>query len=226
MLSTFSIEDIEHYTDDLAALAQLLAVTGHFGNGEGLLLLRADSNGVGAQLAGIDALTNTENLKAALVMFENPFCPCKDAPANLQPLVVVDHLLTETAQKAEVVLPAATFAESSGTIVSFDNRTGAIDAAASPTASLTNMEILAKLSAALGKANLSSSPEEARRELAASLGMNAADIEKARATNSSWPAKPPGSRRLFRSSRIPPHRKLIFVPTRQWIGWSASLKGN
>ena len=105
-------------------MTQLLAVTGHFGDGEGLLLLRADSNGVGAQLAGIDELTNTENLKAALVMFENPFCPCKDTPANLQPLVVVDHLLIETAQKAEVVLPAATFAESSGTIVSFDNRTG------------------------------------------------------------------------------------------------------
>jgi len=190
VVAVYDLDDtLERSTDDLAALTQLLAVTGHFGDGEGLLLLRADSNGVGAQLAGIDSLTNTENLKAALVMLENPFCPCKDAPANLQPLVVVDHLLTETAQKAEVVLPAATFAESSGTIVSFDNRTGAVDAAASPAAGLTNMDILTKLAAALGKAGLSSSPENARKELAASLGLNAADIEKARAEKACWPGK-------------------------------------
>jgi formate dehydrogenase major subunit len=181
---------LERSTDDLAGLAQLLAVTGHFGNGEGLLLLRADSNGVGAHLAGIDTLTNPEKLKAALVMFENPFGSECCAPANLQPLVVVDHLLTETAQKAEVVLPAATLAESTGTVVSFDNRTAGIDAAASPAAGLTNAEILVKLAAALGKTGLSSSPEDARKELAASLGVNAADIEKARAEKSRWPGKP------------------------------------
>jgi NADH-quinone oxidoreductase subunit G len=37
-------------------------------------------------------------------------------------VVVIDHLLTETASRAEVVLPAATFAETSGTLVSNEGR--------------------------------------------------------------------------------------------------------
>jgi len=190
VVAVYDLDDtVERSTYDLTALAQLLAVAGHYGKGEGLLLLRADSNGVGAYLAGIDKLMNTEKLKAALVILENPFCPCKAAPANLQPLVVVDHFLTETAQKAEVVLPAATLAESTGTIVSFDNRTIGFDAAASPAAGLTNAELLVKLAAALGKSGLSSSPEDARRDLAASLGVNVAFIEKARAEKAYWPGK-------------------------------------
>ena len=174
-------------------MAQLLAVTGHLGKqGEGLLLLRADSNGVGASLAGIDTLTNTEKLKAALVMFENPFRSSRVAEklANLKPLVVIDHFMTETAEKAEVILPAATLAESNGTVVSFDNRTVGIDAAASPARGLTNLEILSELAAALGKTGIPASSEAARKELAASLGVNVADIEKARAEKAYWPCKP------------------------------------
>jgi len=193
VVAIYDLDDtLERSTDDLAALAQLLAVTGHYGKqGEGLLLLRADSNGAGARIAAIDALTDTEKLKAALVMFENPFgseCAADDV-ANLTLLVVVDHLLTETAQKAEVVLPAATLAESAGTVVSFDGRTVAVEAAASPAAGLSNMEILVNLAAALGKTGLSSSPEAARKDLAASLGVNVADIEKARAEKAVWPGK-------------------------------------
>ena len=196
----YDLDDtLERSTDDLAGLAQLLAVTGHYGKqGEGLLLLRADSNGAGAHIAGIDALINTEKLKAALVMFENPFggkCAADDL-TTLAPLVVVDHLLTETAQKAEVVLPAATLAESAGTVVSFDGRTVGVEAAASPAAGLTNVEILVKLAAALGRTGLSSSPEDARKDLAASLGVNVADIEKARAEKACWPGKAAGVRAL------------------------------
>jgi predicted molibdopterin-dependent oxidoreductase YjgC len=191
VVAVYDLDDtLERSADDLSALAQLLAVTGHLGKqGEGLLLLRADSNGVGAHLAGIDALSCTKNLKAALVMFENPFCCESCAPENMQPLVVVDHLLTPTAQKAEVVLPAATLAESTGTIVSFDGRTTGIDAATCPVAGLTNADILVKLAAALGKTGLSPSPEAARGELAAVLGVNVADIEKARAEKACWPGK-------------------------------------
>jgi predicted molibdopterin-dependent oxidoreductase YjgC len=188
VIAVYDLDDtLERSTDDLTALAQLLAVTGHLGKqGEGLLLLRADSNGVGAHLAGIDTLTNPETLKAALVMFENP-CNGNGAANGLTPLVVVDHLLTETAQKAEVVLPAATLAESTGTVVSFDGRTVGIAAASHPAAGLTNAEILTKLAAALGKTGLSSLPEDVCRELASSLGVNFADIEKARAAKARWP---------------------------------------
>ena len=194
VVAVYDLDDtLERSTDDLAGLAQLLAVTGHLGKqGEGLLLLRTDSNGVGAQIAGIDKLTNTEKLKAALVMFENPFrnMHVADKLTNLTPLVVIDHFMTETAEKAEVILPAATLAESTGTLVSFDNRMVGIDAAASPARGLTNMEILSELAAALGKTGISASPEAVRKELAASLGINAADIEKARAEKACWTGKP------------------------------------
>ena len=193
VVAVYDLDDtLERSANDLAGLAQLLAVTGHFGKqGEGLLLLRADGNGVGARLTGIDTLTNPEKLKAALVMFENPFGSgnAADDLPNLRSLVVVDHILTETAQKAEVVLPAATLAESTGTVVSFDNRTVGIEAAATPVAGLSNAEILAKLAAALGKTGLPSSSEAVRKGLAASLGINAADIEQARANKACWPGK-------------------------------------
>ena len=41
---------------------------------------------------------------------------------KLKHLIVIDHLFHETARKAEVVLPAATFAEASGTLVSSEGR--------------------------------------------------------------------------------------------------------
>ncbi|MDR2697510.1 MAG: molybdopterin-dependent oxidoreductase [Holophagales bacterium] len=193
VVAIYDLDDtLERSADDLAGLAQLLAVTGHLGKqGEGILLLRTDCNGVGARLTGIDTLTDTEKLRAALVMFENPFRGGRvpDKLANLTSLVVVDHFLTETAEKAEVILPAATMAESTGTVVSFDNRTVGIDAAVRPVCGLSNLEILAELAAALGLTGLSYSPDDARRDLAASLGINAVDIEKARAEKACWPGK-------------------------------------
>jgi hypothetical protein len=81
-------------------------------------------------------------------------------------------------------------AESTGTVVSFDNRTIGVDAATCPASGLSNAEILVKLAAALGKTDLSACPETARKELAASLGISVADIEKARAEKAPWPGNP------------------------------------
>ena len=191
VVAIYDLDDtLERSTDDLVALTQLLVITGHYGKqGEGLLLLRADCNGVGARLAGIDTLTDTEKLIAALVMFEDPFdnLSAADEPISLTPLVVIDHILTETARKADVVLPAATLGESTGTIVSFDGRTVGVEAATRPAAGLSNMEILVKLATALGKNGLSSSPKDARLELAALLEVNVADMEMARVEKARWP---------------------------------------
>jgi len=192
-VAVYDLDDaVERSTDDLKGLAQLLAVTDHIGKpGAGLLLARADSGGVAAKLAGIDGAAPLERLRAALVLFENPLADGQEGgvPA-FQPLVAVDHFLTETAQRAEVVLPAATLAESSGTVVGFDGRTVGVEAAAAPLAGLGNAEILAKLAAALGKAGLDAAPEAVRKGLAASLGLNAAELEKARAEKGRWPVAP------------------------------------
>jgi hypothetical protein len=58
-----------------------------------------------------------------------------------------------------------------------------------PVCGLSNLEILAELAAALGLTGLSYSPDDVRRDLAASLGLNAVDIEKARAEKARWPGK-------------------------------------
>ncbi len=183
-------ETLERSTDDLRALAQLLTITGHLGRpGAGLLLLRSDCNSVGANLAGIGRPLHIDRIRAALVMFENPFGDYRAARelAGIESLVVVDHFLTETARMAEVVLPAATLAESEGTVVSFDGRVIGVRRASRPVAGLGNAEILEKLASALGLPSASVDPTTIRAGLASAMGIDPADLEKRRIEGAVWP---------------------------------------
>jgi formate dehydrogenase major subunit len=147
-------ETLERATDDLTGLAQILAITGHLGKPEeGLLLLRADCNSIGAKLAGIDHPIHPDRLRAALVIFENPFGDYRAHRelTEVRQLVVVDHFMTETTRMADVVLPAATLAESEGTIMSFDGQVCPVSQACRPVAGLTNMEIFSRLAHAMGR---------------------------------------------------------------------------
>jgi formate dehydrogenase major subunit len=197
-------ETLERSTDDLRSLAQLMMLSGHLEKpGEGLLLLRSDSNSVGAKLAGIDNPLHADRLRAALVMFENPLGDYRATRelAETRSLVVVDHFMTETARMAEVVLPAATLAESDGTIVSFDGRIAGVSIASSPVAGLANIEILAKLAEKLGCPVESKDPAKLRATLASALGINPQELEQRRSEGGTWPSKVmyPGS---FASLRI------------------------
>ncbi|WP_412841882.1 molybdopterin-dependent oxidoreductase, partial [Aeromonas dhakensis] len=66
--------------------------------------------------------------KLALVMLENdlyrraPRSRVDAAIDRLQHLLVVDHQDTGTAQKANLVLPAASFAEADGTLINMEGR--------------------------------------------------------------------------------------------------------
>lgn len=154
VVAVYDLDDtLERATDDLRGLAQLLVITGHLRSGQGLLLLRSDCNSAGARMAGIDQPLHPEQIQAALVLFENPFGDYRAAKdlANIGPLVVMDHFLTETARMAEVVLPAATLAESDGFVVSFDGRIAEVRQAATPFGGLSNAEVFEKLAAALGR---------------------------------------------------------------------------
>ncbi|MBN2338007.1 MAG: molybdopterin-dependent oxidoreductase [Acidobacteria bacterium] len=185
-------ETLERSSDDLKALAQLLALTGHLGSpGEGLLLLHSDCNSVGARLAGIDRALDPHRARTALVLFENPLADYRAHRelAGIESFVVMDHFMTETARAADVVLPAATLAESEGTVVSFDGRIGTLERASSPAGGLANVDILARLAAALGTPDLPADPEELRRALAAGLGLDAAELERARGRGAAWPAE-------------------------------------
>ena len=193
VVAVYDLDDtLERSADDLRALAQLLLLTGHLGKpGEGLLLLRSDSNSEGARLVGIANRLDLGTIRGALVILENPFGDFHAVREmrKASPLVVVDHVLTETARLAEVVLPAATLAESEGTLLSFDRKIRKLDRASRPVSGLGTGAVLARLAKALGHPVFSEDPTRIRAEIAKRLGIPAADIERARNEGAAWPGK-------------------------------------
>lgn len=194
VVAVYDLDDtLERATDDLKALAQLLILTNHiWKKGEGLLLLQSDCNSEGARLAGIANPLHLERLRAALVMFENPYGDYRAVKelTRIESLVVIDHFLTETARMADVVLPAATLAESDGTVVSFDGKLSIVSKASSPVSGLTTADVLARLCEALGRPVRFVDPAQIRADLASSLGILASDFEKARSAGLTLPRKP------------------------------------
>jgi formate dehydrogenase major subunit len=184
IVSVYDLDDtLERATDDLRALADLMILTGHIADsGEGLLLLRSDCNGEGARLAGMANKLEFRGIRAALVMLENPVGNMRPAAAiqEMESLVVIDHFMTETAQKAQVVLPASTLAETDGTVVSCDRRLGVVRMASRPRAGLTTGDILFRISAALGKPPASADPVRIRADFAESHGIPGPEFEFAR----------------------------------------------
>ncbi len=96
-------------------------------------------------------------VKAMFIMGENPAASfpqtslVKEALAKLDFLVVTEMFMTETAELASVVLPAASFAEKSGTFTNFEGRVQPLTRAIEPFGeSLPDAEIILELS---GKMN-------------------------------------------------------------------------
>ena len=99
----------------------------------GLVLVRPEANSTGLALMGGQslewALEQLEQDRAdALVVLENdlyqraPRQQVDRALAQAQTLVVLDHQHTETLARATLALPAASFAEADGTLVSLEGR--------------------------------------------------------------------------------------------------------
>ena len=96
-------------------------------------------------------------LKALYVMGENPMLSepdlnhAKEALARLDLLVVQDIFLTETAQLADVVLPATSFAEKDGTFTNTERRVQRVCKAIDPPgAARLDWEIITEISTRLG----------------------------------------------------------------------------
>ena len=86
----------------------------------------------------------------------------------LEFLVVQDIFENETTRYADVVLPASSFLEKSGTFTNAERRIQLVDAAiAPPGEARTDFDILTTISAALGHEMAFSSPSEAMDEIAA-----------------------------------------------------------
>ena len=100
----------------------------------------------GAPINGVDGLVVTEmveealrgNIKAMYVTGENPLLSepdlhhAEEAFKNLEFLVVQDIFMHETAEVADVVLPAATFAEKDGTFTNSERRVQRVRAVVDP----------------------------------------------------------------------------------------------
>jgi predicted molibdopterin-dependent oxidoreductase YjgC len=111
-------------------------------------------------------------LAALYIMGENPLLVfpqkerVKEALDKLDFLVVQDIFLTETAQMADVVLPAASFAEKSGTFTSTERRVQKINPAIKPIGqSKPDAEILQAVAEAMGASLNYYSPARVMEEI-------------------------------------------------------------
>jgi len=112
------------------------------------------------------------DVKGLYVVGENPMVSDPDlthvgeALDNLEFLLVQDIFLTETAQKADVVLPGVTFAEKDGTFTNTERRVQRVRKAISNRGdSRQDWEILCELSTRLGYPMDYNSPEEVFEEI-------------------------------------------------------------
>ncbi len=143
---------LEPGCEDLATDLQALAVvTGNIDRpGAGVGPLFEDANSLGARDMGLlpDALPgykpaeevgmtyaemlSSPQIKALYVMGANPARHVEKLPGTLELLIVQDIMLTETAQQADVILPAVTFAEKDGSMTNIDHHVQAIRQALRP----------------------------------------------------------------------------------------------
>jgi len=136
----------------------------------------------GAELSGEIGMTAVEivhaagegEIKGLYVMGENPALSdpnsnrTREALQATEFLVVQDAFVSETAEYADVVLPAATFAEKNGTFTNTERRVQRVQKAVPPPGEArADWEILCDLSTAMGSPMTYEHPSEIMGELAA-----------------------------------------------------------
>lgn len=143
-------------------------------------------------------------LRALYVMGENPMLSepdlnhAKEALATLDLLVVQDIFLTETAQMADVILPASGFAEKDGTFTNTERRVQRVRKAIDPPGEARpDWQIIAEISKRLGYPMVYASTAEIMDEIAGLTpiygGINHARLDRG---GLQWPcvhAKHPGT---------------------------------
>ena len=177
----------ENLAADLQTLAVVTANIGRPGAGVGPLFVAANSLGTRDMGLLPDALPgynpapqsglsytemlNSPDIKALYIMGSNPAAHGmlqKRSPA-LEFLIVQDLELTETAQLADVVLPAVTFAEKDGSMTNIDHHVQAIRRALRPLpGAKADWEIITEIARHSGHKWSYGSPQEIFSEIAAS----------------------------------------------------------
>ncbi len=118
----------------------------------------AEIPGPGAAATEMIGLMNAGRIKSAIVLCSNLMVSLPDnrqvaaALDKLDPLVVVDFFLSETAERADVVLPGSVWCEDEGTTTNLEGRVVKINRAADPPGEARrDWEILSDLAARLGR---------------------------------------------------------------------------
>jgi len=195
--------------DLVRAVANLQLLTGNVGKaGAGVSLLRGKSNAQGAMDmgcvpeangAGVPAMiagAAAGKIKAMYVMGENIAAAganVAEALGKLDFLVVQDLFVTETAEKAHVLLPSAAFAERDGTFTNSERRVQRVRKAVEPVGSAkADCTIICELAKAMGheKEFAFTTAEQVFGEIAkkvpAYAGITYAKLERPEAIQ--WPA--------------------------------------
>ncbi|MDD1702722.1 MAG: molybdopterin-dependent oxidoreductase [Methanoregula sp.] len=193
--------------DLVRAAADLQLLTGNVGKaGAGVSLLRGKANAQGAMDVGcvpqgnglaVPAMIEAAaagKIKAMYVMGENlasAGASVADALGKLDFLVVQDMFLTETAEKAHVVLPSASFAERDGTQTNSERRVQKVRKAIEPVgSSKADWQIIAEVAKAMGHDFAYKDAEQIFNEISkkvpAYAGITYAALDKPEAVQ--WPA--------------------------------------
>ena len=161
-------------------------------------------------------------IKAMYIMGENPLLSDPDskhveeALSRLEFLIVQDMFLTETARLADVVLPAASFAEKEGTFTNTERRVQPLHRALAPIGdSRPDWQIICDIARRMGAKDFAfTSPEEIMREIAAfAPAYGGITYERLEAGGLQWPCPfedHPGTRYLH--DRIFSRGKGRFMP--------------
>ena len=193
--------------DLIRACANLALLTGNVGvAGAGVNLLRGKSNAQGAMDVGCVPADNGHTvpamieaaaagrIKALYVMGENIASAGAHVAAALDKvgfLVVQDMFMTETASKAHVILPSASFAERDGTMTNSERRIQRVRKAVEPIgSSKADWQIICDVAKAMGSDFAFKSAEEVFNDIAkhvpAYAGITYAKLEAPEAVQ--WPA--------------------------------------
>jgi formate dehydrogenase (coenzyme F420) alpha subunit len=193
--------------DLIRACANLALLTGNVGvAGAGVNLLRGKSNAQGAMDVGCVPADNGHTvpamieaaaagkIKALYVMGENIASAGAHVAAALDKvgfLVVQDMFMTETAAKAHVILPSASFAERDGTMTNSERRVQRVRKAVEPIgSSKADWQIICDIAKAMGSDFAFKSAEEVFNDITkhvpAYAGITYAKLEAPEAVQ--WPA--------------------------------------
>ncbi len=149
---------------------------------------------VGLKIPEMFEAAHEGKVKAMYILGENPILTdgnvnfIKEALEKLEFFVVQELFLTETAQFADVVLPAASFAECDGTFTNTERRPQRVRKAIEPLPGQANWETICQMVTRMGYPMSYNHPSEIWSEMA-SLTPSMAGINYARLENESlhWP---------------------------------------